>query len=198
MKAQETAVIFIEFQNDFCSPGGKLYDQVADQIAKTGTVRNASRLLALAREKGCKIIHCPFTLDREWVAEIKSGGTLAAGAEAGLFAPESWGHDIIDELAPLEGEVVLAGKRALSAFSHTNLAHLLHFAGIKNLVVAGFLTNVCAQATAMSAYDAGYSVRMVPEACGAVNQTIQDYVEKDFAPLLGGCMTVDEFDREVQ
>ena len=64
MKANETAIIFIEFQNDFCKEGGKLNGLVRDEIARNQTLENAVRLLNGAREKGVNIIHCPFVLDR--------------------------------------------------------------------------------------------------------------------------------------
>lgn len=193
MNAKETAVIFIEFQNDFCKPGGKLYDLVKEELGRIGSITNAVRLLQGAREKGCRIIHCPFTLDKSWVAKKGSCGILEGIDQNNIFTPGSWGHQIIDELAPLEGETVLVGKRGLSAFSHTNLESLLDFGGIKNVIICGFLTNVCAQATAWSAYDLGYQVRMIPEACCAANADLQNYVEKEIVPIIGGAFTVESF-----
>lgn len=197
MNANETAVIFIEFQNDFCKEKGKLYDAVREEISRNGTIENAKTLLQSARKKGCKIIHCPFTLDAEWVKDKESEGILRGISDGRIFARDTWGHQIIEDLAPADGEVVLVGKRALSAFSHTNLDSLLRFSGIKNLIVCGFLTNICAQATAWSAYDLGYHVRMVSKACGATSENIQNYVEENICPILGGDFTVENFEKEV-
>ena len=60
MKAKETAVILIEFQNDFCKEGGKLYDGVKDEIARQDTIANAVKLADVARQKGALVIHTPF------------------------------------------------------------------------------------------------------------------------------------------
>ncbi len=193
MKASETAVIFIEFQNDFCKEKGKLFDTVHEEITRNETIKNASALLAAARAKGCKIIHCPFTLDANWVNDNNSEGILQGINQGRIFAQDTWGHQIIEELAPLNNEIILTGKRALSAFSHTNLDSLLRFSGIKNLIVCGFLTNICAQATAWTAYDLGYHVRMVPQACGAASEGIQKYVEENICPIVGGGITVEDF-----
>ncbi|MDO5580427.1 MAG: cysteine hydrolase [Planctomycetia bacterium] len=193
MIAKETALIFIEFQNDFCKPGGKLHDLVKEELARVGTIPNAVRLLQGARAKGCRIIHCPFTLDKNWVAEKGSVGILEGINQNDIFALGTWGHQIISELAPIDGEPVLSGKRSLSAFSNTNLQNLLESAGIRNLIVCGFLSNICAQATAWSAYDLGYQVRMIPEACCATNVNLQEYVESQISPILGGAFTVDSF-----
>ena len=193
MKAKETAVLFIEFQNDFCHPKGKAYDGVKGELARLRTIENAQWLLDGARRAGCKVIHSPFTLDRKWVEEQGVEGILGGVYEGDVFAPGSWGHEIIDELKPIDGEIVLEGKRSLSAFSHTNLADILRFAGIKNLIVVGQLTNVCAQASAWTAYDLGYHVRMIPEACASGSPEIHDYIVSQVAPLFGGNLTVDEF-----
>lgn len=197
MKASETAVIFIEFQNDFCKEKGKLYEMVREEISRNNTIENAKTLLKNARKKGCKIIHCPFTLDAEWIKTKESEGILRGILDNRIFARDTWGHQIIEGLTPAEDEVTLVGKRALSAFSHTNLDSLLRFSGIKNLIVCGFLTNICAQATAWSAYDLGYHVRMVTNACGAATKNIQNYVEENICPVLGGDFTVENFEKEV-
>ncbi|MCF0233705.1 MAG: cysteine hydrolase [Thermoguttaceae bacterium] len=198
MKADKTAVIFIEFQNDFCKEGGKLYPLVRDEIARNHTLENAARLLKGAREKGCKIIHCPFVLDKDWTAEKAFEGILQGVLDGEVFAAGTWGGAIIDELAPREGEIVLEGKRALNGFVHTNLAAILAEAGVKAVFVAGFLTNVCAQATAWGAYDLGYRTRLVPSACGAASRSIQEYVESEVCPLFGGAPTVDEVLAELE
>jgi len=197
MKANETAIIFIEFQNDFCKEGGKLNGLVRDEIARNQTLENAVRLLNGAREKGVKVIHCPFVLDRKWTLDKNFEGILKGVVDGDVFAPESWGGAIIDEMAPIAGETVLVGKRALNGFVHTNLADILAEAGVKNVGVAGFLSNVCAQATAWGAYDLGYRTRLIPSACGAATQAIQEYVENEVCPLFGGAPTVDEFLAEI-
>ena len=192
MKPNETALIFIEFQNDFCKEGGKLYSLVEPELKRNQTIANAVRLLEKGHAGGYKIIHCPFTLDKEWIREHDCDGLLPGLYDGDVFQPGTWGHEIIEELKPRDGEIVLEGKRTLSGFSHTNLGHLLQFASIKNVVICGFLTNICVQATAWSAYDAGYRVRLVPCACAAANEELQRYVEDQVVPMLGGAITPDE------
>jgi ureidoacrylate peracid hydrolase len=95
-------------------------------------------------------------------------------------------------MAPADGETVLEGKRALSAFTNTQLGELLAKNSIKNLVLAGFLTNVCLEATARSAYDLGYHVTIASDASGTTSQANQEYVEREVAPVLGQAKRVDE------
>ena len=198
MKAENTAIILIEFQNDFCKEGGKLFSLVSDEIKRNKTIENAKKLLDGARKKGIKIIHCPFVLDREWTLTKSFEGILKGVVDGDVFSPDSWGGAIIDELKPFEGETVLVGKRALNGFEHTDLARILEEFDIENVGVAGFLTNVCAQATAWGAYDRGYRTSLIPSACGAASKEIQDFVEKEVCPLFGGAPSVDEFLDEIE
>lgn len=193
MIPRETAIVFIEFQNDFCRENGKLYRLVESELKRNHTIENGVRLLRNARAGGYKIVHCPFTLDRSWVIQHECSGILRNILTGDIFAPGSWGHEIIDEMKPIDGETVLQGKCTLSGFAHTNLEQLLRNSGIRNVVVCGFLTNVCVQATAWSAYDAGFQVRIVPEACASASQDIQRYVEDQIVPIVGGAMSVDDF-----
>ena len=198
MKSTETAFIFIEFQNEFCSPGGKLYEAVKPELERNQTIPNAQRLLAGARAKGCFVIHGPFVLNAGWVQAHACSGILAGILENQMFAPNTWNQSIIDAMKPLDSEVVLENKQTLSAFSHTNLQALLEEKGIKNLIVSGFLTNVCAQGTAFTAYDLGFQTRIALDACCATSESIQRYVENDFAPVLGGANRADAILAEIE
>lgn len=198
MKADKTALILIEFQNDFCKEGGKLFSLVAGEIERNKTIENAKRLLDGARQKGIKVIHCPFVLDREWTLNKSFEGILKGVVDGNVFAPNSWGGTIIDELKPIEGETILTGKKALNGFEHTNLSQIMEEMGVINVGVAGFLTNVCVQATAWGAYDRGYRTRLIPSACGAASKAIQDFVEQEVCPLFGGAPSVDEFLAEIE
>ena len=73
------------------------------------------------------------------------------------------------------------------------MERILEARGIKNLAVAGFLSNVCVEGTARSAYDRGYQVRVIRNATAATSQANQRYVEEEIYPVLGGSMTVEEF-----
>lgn len=193
MKASETAVIFIEFQNEFCKEGGKLHEAVRGELARNGTIPHAVRLLAGARETGCLVVHCPFVFDEAWAREKCLCGILAGAGEGGAFRPGEWGTEFIDELKPSAGETVLVGKHALSGFTNTQLADSLAGRGIRHVACAGFLTNVCVESTARSAYDLGYAVTIVTDACAATSQAIQEYVEKEIAPVLGRAARAEEF-----
>jgi len=198
MKGCHTAVVLIEFQNEFCKEGGKLYESVKDEIARLDTISHAVKLAEKAREKGCLVIHCPFVYDRHWAQEHGVCGIIADAAKEGAFRPGQWGTELIDELAPVEGDEVLSGKHALSGFTNTGLHEILKSKDIKNVAVAGFLSNVCVESTARSAYDLGYRVQVIRDAVAATSQANQQYVEREIYPLLGSSVTVDQFIEALQ
>ncbi|NQU23276.1 MAG: cysteine hydrolase [Candidatus Nealsonbacteria bacterium] len=193
MKASQTAVVLIEFQNEFCKEGGKLYDAVRDEMARLDTVGHAVELSRAAREKGCLVIHCPFVYDERWAEEHGVCGIIAGAGKEGAFRPGEWGTQLIDELAPVEGDEVLSGKHALSGFTNTGLHEIFQSHSIKNVAIAGFLSNVCVEGTARSAYDLGYRVQVIHDAVAATSQANQEYVQREIYPHLGGSMTTGQF-----
>lgn len=198
MKAKQTAVVFIEFQNDFCKPEGAMNSAVKDEVARQNTVANAVRLAEHARQKGCFLVFCPFIYDKKWVEKNGVCGIVSAAGAGNAFQPGKWGAELIEELQPQAGEPVLQGKHALSGFTNTDLDNILRRHGIRNVALTGFLSNVCVEATARSAYDRGYTVRVIRDATAAASRANQEYVEREIFPLLGGAPTVDEFIAELE
>ena len=107
MKAQETAVVLIEFQNEFCKEGGKLNPGVNSEISRQGTIENAVKLSRGARDKGAMIIHAPFIFNPAYYEEHQMVGIVKAVADADAFKENTWGAEIIDELKPNEGDKVV-------------------------------------------------------------------------------------------
>jgi nicotinamidase-related amidase len=63
LNPKETAVVFIEFQNEFTTEGGGLHDAVKDCMKATKTIENSKTLLEAARNEGCTVIHVPIVFD---------------------------------------------------------------------------------------------------------------------------------------
>jgi nicotinamidase-related amidase len=63
LNPDDTAVVLIEYQNEFTTTGGALHDAVKDCMAATNTLGNSKALLEAAREVGCTIVHVPIVFD---------------------------------------------------------------------------------------------------------------------------------------
>jgi nicotinamidase-related amidase len=195
LKASETAIVFIEFQNDFGKEGGGLYGAVKDQIAKQGTIKNAADCIRKARGKVLTLI-VPILFEEDYRdagCEGLLGPIHVNAAKANAFKKGTWGGAIVDELKPTKQDIVVEGKRTLDAFASTNIDFLLRVNCIKNVAFAGFLTNVCVEGTARAAYDRGFKVFLLKDCTAAMSGEEQKYVEEKFFPLVGEVLTHDEF-----
>ncbi len=64
LKPEETAIVLIEYQNEFTSPGGKLYDAVKECMHAKGTLENSKRMMEFARNSGASIVHAPILFEK--------------------------------------------------------------------------------------------------------------------------------------
>ncbi len=107
------------------------------------------------------------------------------------YAIGSYPHDIIDELKPLEGEIVL-DKNSSGAFTSTSIDQLLRNMEITSLVVTGVATNSCVNLTASEAADRGYACVLVNDACATFGQNVHDVTLATFARIYGLVWDTDE------
>jgi nicotinamidase-related amidase len=200
---ERTAIVLIEPQNDFLTPGGTMYQYIAEQLKKRNVIPNLQRLLEGARGK-CKIFYCPFQAFKKNFPELKKGGPGTAGLRGiemdmkadwgvGAWVEGTPGPEIIDALKPKDGDIVIRGKMTLDAFHSTPLNYLLRANEIEHVAFAGFHTNWCVESSARSAYDMGYRVIVLGDCTGTDTQREQDYAEQVIFPRIGKVMTSDEF-----
>lgn len=181
LNAQHTTLLVIDMQRDFLDPRGYAALAGVDVARLRRTIAPVQALLAAARAAGVRVIftregHRPDLSD---CPAAKLTRSRAAGAEIGSAGPlgrllvrgES-GHDLIDEVLPLAGEVVI-DKPGYSAFHQTDLAQILRAQGIHTLVVCGVTTEVCVHTTVRAATDHGYHCITVADACAASEPQLQ-------------------------
>ncbi|MCJ0904735.1 cysteine hydrolase family protein [Rhodococcus sp. ARC_M6] len=154
-----TAVVLIEYQNDFTTAGGVLHDAVAPVMESTGLLANTTTLVDAARAAGVTVMHAPITF-AEGYNEITSHpyGILKGVVDGKAFVKGSWGAAIVDELTPQDGDILIEGKRGLDTFASTNLDFILRSKGIRTIILGGFLTNCCVESTMRTGYENGYRV----------------------------------------
>ena len=167
---KRTAVVLIEYQNDFASEGGALHGAVQDVMERTGMLRNTRRLVDAARAAGATIVHAPIGYVPGYrELALHPYGILKGVVDAGAFVKGEWGAEIVDVLAPQEGDVVLEGKRGLDSFATTNLDFILRGRGITTIALGGFLTNCCVESTMRTGYEKGYYVITLSDCVAAMS-----------------------------
>lgn len=186
--------MLIEFQNDFTTDGGTLHGAVKEVMDATGMLVNTQQALAAARAAGATIIYAPIQFAAGY-HEITSTpyGILKGVVDSNSFVKGGWGAEIIESLAPEEGDIVLEGKRGLDAFASTNLDFILRSKGIQTVVLSGFLTNCCVESTMRSAYERGFEVVTLTDCVGATSQAEHDNAITYDYPMFSKPMTSGEF-----
>ncbi|HEY7722194.1 MAG TPA: cysteine hydrolase [Pedococcus sp.] len=198
MDPRTTAVVLIEFQNDFTSEGGALHGAVAGSMAETNMLENAKEVVAAAREAGATIIHAPISFANGY-KEITGSpyGILKGVVDSNAFVKGEWGSAIVDDLTPAEGDIVVEGKRGLDTFASTNLDFILRSKGIRTVALGGFLTNCCVESTMRSAYERGYEVVTLSDCVAATSsEEHANAIQYDY-PMFSKPMTGKAFIDEV-
>lgn len=189
-----TALVLIEFQNDFTSEGGALHGAVAESMQATNMLANAVETVKQAREAGVTIIHAPISF-AEGYREITSHpyGILKGVVDNNAFRKGTWGAELVDVLTPASSDIVIEGKRGLDTFASTNLDFILRSRGLTNLVLAGFLTNCCVESTMRSGYERGYNVITLTDCVAATSaEEQQGAISKDY-PMFSHPMDHQQF-----
>ena len=138
---RESVVVIIDAQREYVS--GRLPLAGVD-----AALAQTARLLARARAAGLPIIH---------VQQVSPAGR-------GLFEPGSDSGDFTPAARPLAGETIIT-KRLPNAFAGTTLAAALQSTGRHQVIISGYMTHMCVSATTRVAFDQGYSVTVIADAC---------------------------------
>ena len=194
MDPATTALVLVEFQNDFTSEGGTLHGAVAGVMDSTGMLDKAAEAADATRAAGATVIHSPITFQPGYYEITQHPyGILAGVVDSKSFIKGGWGAEIVDSLAPKPGDIVLEGKRGLDAFASTNLDFILRSKGITTVVLSGFLTNCCVESTMRSAYERGYEVITLTDVVAATSQEEHDNAIKYDYPMFSKPMTLAEY-----
>jgi ureidoacrylate peracid hydrolase len=193
-----TAVVLIEYQNDFTSEGGVLHGAVSEVMDKTSMLDNSRRVAEAARTAGATVMHAPITFAAGY-HEISSHpyGILKGVVDGNAFVKGSWGAAIVDDLAPAEGDIVVEGKRGLDTFASTNLDFILRSKGITTIALGGFLTNCCVESTMRSGYENGYRVITLSDCLAATSPQEHDNALKYDFPMFSEPMESTDFITEL-
>jgi nicotinamidase-related amidase len=172
LPASETALVIVDMQNDFVKEGGTLVVEAAAE-----TVPRIQSLLQSARAAG---VHIAYTQD----------STMEGDPEFAIW-PEhcrigTWGWEIVDELKPLEGELICR-KNRYDGFYGTWLGHFLgRIWQVEHVVIVGTVANICVAHTAASAGLRWYHIVMPANGVSALTVFDQALTLRQVSWLYGG------------
>jgi nicotinamidase-related amidase len=174
----KTALIIIDMQRDFCEVGG-FGEALGNDVTPTKSIiPTVKKVLDAAREKKMFIVHTRegHRADLSDVPSAKKRRFQSIGEKGPMgkiLIRGEYGHDIVDELKPNPGEVVL-DKPGKGAFYQTDLQLILENKGIESLIFCGVTTHVCVHTTIREANDRGFECLMLEDGTAAFDPRDQE------------------------
>jgi ureidoacrylate peracid hydrolase len=194
MDPKTTAVVLIEYQNDFTSEGGSLHDAVKGVMEQEHMLPNSVETVAKARELGATIIYAPITFTPDYHELTPTPyGILKGVVDSKSFRKGTWGAEIVQDLTPAEQDIVVEGKRGLDTFASTNLDFILRSRGITTIALGGFLTNCCVESTMRTGYEKGFDVITLKDCTATLSEEEQRLAVQKNYPMFSRPMDHNEF-----
>ncbi len=202
LKPEETAVILVDFQNNFAASDGEHYPAYKKVFDKTGMLDNSVGLVKKARALGIQVIevyegYTPDYRELDWSnpgnfhrSQILRQSWKMGTKEVALYEPLRPG--------PKDKDILLPNRVTVSGFNGNALDYILKSRGIRNVGLGGFSTEGCVYATLLSAYDLGYHVYALKDAMASNRGQLSELLLKESYPKYSRIVSYKDFIQMVE
>lgn len=176
--SKNTALIFIDLQNDFLNEGGALHNAVKENLARENLINKAQSVINFARKNNIQIVSS-FSDDYK---EVKYDyGITSLIKQTKAFRKSSSGVKISNQIEVKKEDLIIS-KSSISAFANTKLDKELRNRGIDTIIIGGLLTDVCIDSTVRNGYDLGYKVITLTDCMTTTDLQAHEFSVKNILP----------------
>lgn len=181
----KTAFLLLHWQNDLAAPGGKGSHDMLERLIAAHTIEHTQAALKASREKGVLVVYVVAS-HRPGYPELpaKLAPLFSNVSASGRHMRGTWGNQIIDQLKPLDGEIVIYNYSP-SSFCYTDLELFLRNKGITDLVLSGLATNWVVETTARDGACRGYFIYTLKDCCNSSSDEMHNWPLTHILPKLG-------------
>ena len=172
-----TALLIVDMVNDFVHPRGLTAMRSGRSVeAGRSAIAPIRSMARAARSVGVPVVHVQHSTlhgDASHSGSWVDARGRATYSSLDICLDGTWGQQVVDELAPRRGDLVVK-KHRYSGFARTELDDVLRAAGTETIVVCGVSTNVCVESTARQGFDLDYYVVIPADACASWNSRLHE------------------------
>jgi ureidoacrylate peracid hydrolase len=196
----KSALIIVDMQNDFVHPDGAFAHRARENPGKidmpflSGTIPYVKKLADAFRKAGRPVVYIAHVLKPDYSDAQFPYWRAARGANRGnrtFIVENTWGAQVVDELAPQPGEHLVI-KKGFGGFSNTPLDTILRNMGVTTCVVSGVTTCVCVSTTVRGGVEHNYRMILVKDAVAEVDRETHDGELKTMQRIFAEVKTADE------
>ena len=187
---ETTALLLIGYQRDYFDSDGILYGVVEEQLRSSDTLANTISLIDAYKETCMTMVRTPLVFSENYGELENPIGILKTIRDVEAFRAGTTGAETIDAISAYGDRIdEVRGKLGFNAFAHTDLEKMLRDRNIDSVIIAGCVTSICINATALHAFEAGFGVTILSDCTSSRTTVEQEFFCDTVFPLFAQVRT---------